>query len=95
METVGGGRTAPEEWELPSEAFEQRQEILEGGRPCEDQLLVEDGPADQGHRIYCFALSTGRGALPLLLHSALAPAFRFLNLAVSFDQLLMRKLVRS
>lgn len=41
-----------DEWELPSEAFEQRQEILvEGGRggPCctEDQLLGEEGPADQ------------------------------------------------
>jgi hypothetical protein len=44
------GRPTAEEWELPSEAFEQRQEILEGGRPCsggEDQLLVDDGPVDQ------------------------------------------------
>jgi hypothetical protein len=42
---VGGGQPA-QEWELPSEAFEQRQEIMEGGRG-EDQLLVEDTGADQ------------------------------------------------
>ncbi len=42
----GGGCPQAAEWELPSEAFEQRQEILEGGR-TEDQLLVDDAATDQ------------------------------------------------
>ncbi len=45
----GGNGTAAEEWALPSEAFEQRHEILESGsRGAEDQLLVDEaGGADQ------------------------------------------------
>ncbi len=47
----GGGCPQAAEWELPSEAFEQRQEILEGGR-TEDQLLVDDAATDQASSVY-------------------------------------------
>ncbi len=46
----GGGCPQAAEWELPSEAFEQRQEILEGGR-TEDQLLVDDAATDQASSV--------------------------------------------
>ncbi len=50
----GGGCPQAAEWELPSEAFEQRQEILEGGR-TEDQLLVDDAATDQASSV-CYSI---------------------------------------